>query len=696
MYYDSRMSRCVAIILIALFSLALASCGGGGGGGSTGATSYTVSTTAGADGSISPASATVNSGATTSFTVTPGSGNSINTVTGCGGALVGNTYTTGAITAACTVTASFVSNSLPTISVADASVNEGDSGTTSLNFTVTLSAPSSSDVGVDYATSDNSPAVGGATAGSDYTAVSTGTLTIPAGNTSGTVTVDVTGDTTVESDETLTLTLSNPTGVTLGTAIATGTITNDDSVSTLPTISIANASVTEGDSGITSLNFTVTLSVLASSDVSVGYATSDNSPAAGSAIAGSDYTAINTGILIIPAGNTSGTVTVDVAGDTTVENDETLTLTLSNPTGATLGTATAAGTISNDDSVPLPTISIADASVTEGDRGTTNLNFTVTLSALANGNVNVDYATSDSSATTADNDYTAMNGTLTIPAASLSTTVSISILRDKYIESDETLTLTLSNPSANVTLASFTATGTILNDDVPSLNDTGITLCSDGTTDGFTCPQTLSPGQDAEFGRDATVNDDSDGNAGFSFTKLDSSGNPLTDQTVAYSMVSWDCVQDNVTSLTWEVKTTDGGLRDTGHTYTWYNSTGINDGGSPGYQNAGTCVDSNNCDTEKYVAAVNAVALCGRNDWRMPTVSELLSLVDGSVAIAMPFDVSIIDATYFPNTALSLTWTSSPLSVDGRSDWVVHFNNGRLMSSAQFNSYAVRLVRDDP
>jgi len=112
----------------------------------------------------------------------------------------------------------------PAVSIANTSVSEGDSGTASLIFTVSLSGQSSSDVIVDYATFD-----GTAKAGSDYTAA-TGTLTIPAGATSGTIAITVNGDTAFESDETLTLIILSgiSSNATLGTATATGTITNDD------------------------------------------------------------------------------------------------------------------------------------------------------------------------------------------------------------------------------------------------------------------------------------------------------------------------------------------------------------------------------------------------------------------------------------------------------------------------------------
>ena len=112
---------------------------------------------------------------------------------------------------------------LASVTVTGGSVTEGDSGTRSIAFTVTLSAPTDTNTFIDYATSD-----GTAVAGADYTATS-GTLAILAGATSTIVTVDVAGDTVFEFDETLTLTLSNPVAAVLGAAAsATGTITNDD------------------------------------------------------------------------------------------------------------------------------------------------------------------------------------------------------------------------------------------------------------------------------------------------------------------------------------------------------------------------------------------------------------------------------------------------------------------------------------
>jgi hypothetical protein len=151
------------------------------------------------------------------------------------------------------------------------------------------------------------------------------------------------------------------------------------------------------------------------------------------------------------------------------------------------------------------------------------------------------------------------------------------------------------------------------------LNDTGIDWCAYWTRNFLPCPVDGYPEQDAQSGRDAT-NDDSDGHAGFSFTKLDGNGNPLSaDATL------WSCVRDDVTGLTWEIKTDDGGLRDEDWTYTWYNSDPVTNGGDAGTHDGGTCGGGVDRDTDAVVQAVNQLGLCGSRDWRLPRRSELMS-----------------------------------------------------------------------
>lgn len=231
----------------------------------------------------------------------------------------------------------------PSISTTSQTVAEGNSGSKNLIYTVNLSAASTSTVSVQFNTSDIS-----AKAGSDYTATS-GTLTFAPGVTSQTVAVPITGDTVVEADETFQLNLSTPTNATLAVTSVTGTITNDDTTPTpppQPSLAIAPVSIAEGNSGVSPMSFTVTLSAAATSAVTLNYATSD-----GTATAGGDYAA-SSGTLTFNPGETTKTITVNVNGDTTVEADETLSLTLSSAVGAVIANATGIGTIRNDDTFP--------------------------------------------------------------------------------------------------------------------------------------------------------------------------------------------------------------------------------------------------------------------------------------------------------------------------------------------------------
>jgi chitinase len=152
--------------------------------------------------------------------------------------------------------------------------------------------------------------------------------------------------------------LTSATGATLATPQAVGTIQNDDQPPPLPTLSIGNASVTEGNSGTVNVAFVVTLSQAAASPVTVQYATAN-----GTAVAGSDYNATS-GTLTFAAGETSKTITVAVRGDTAVEGAETFRVLLSNPSGATLANGTGTGTIVDNDQPP-PTSS--PVTFTKGD-----------------------------------------------------------------------------------------------------------------------------------------------------------------------------------------------------------------------------------------------------------------------------------------------------------------------------------------
>ncbi|MCB0924301.1 MAG: hypothetical protein KDB50_07125 [Mycobacterium sp.] len=231
----------------------------------------------------------------------------------------------------------------PTVSIGNTTAVEGNSSTTNATFAVTLSKASSTPITVGYQTGD-----GTATAGSDYTATA-GTLTFNPGVTTQQVVVKVIGDTTVEPDEAFSVTLSNPNGAVLGARTGTATIKNDDAPAvTPPTVSITNSSVTEGNSGTKTMTFAVSLSKASDKAVTVAYSTAN-----GTAVAGQDYAAAS-GTLTFAAGSTAQQVNVTVNGDNAVEANETITVTLANPSGATLATATATGTIIDDDTANPP------------------------------------------------------------------------------------------------------------------------------------------------------------------------------------------------------------------------------------------------------------------------------------------------------------------------------------------------------
>ncbi|MDJ0549027.1 MAG: FG-GAP-like repeat-containing protein, partial [Microcystis sp. M49637_WE12] len=261
----------------------------------------------------------------------------------------------------------------------------------------------------------------------------------------------------------------------------TATVTITDVSQPPISLTINDVTVTEGNSGTTNAVFTVSLSSAASTVVSVNYATAN-----GTATAGTDYTALPPTTLTFNPGETSKTITVPVNGDNQVELNETFFLNLSNlqanGSNVILADNQGQGTITNDDSA---SIAISDVTITEGNSGTTNAVFTVTLSNAVDTAVTVNYATANGTATTTDNDYTAIAATpLIFNAGETSKTITVAVNGDNQVESNETFFVNLSNLQTNgrnVTLADNQGQGTILND------DTSVTLAvspSSVTEDG--------------------------------------------------------------------------------------------------------------------------------------------------------------------------------------------------------------------
>jgi Ca2+-binding RTX toxin-like protein len=350
-----------------------------------------------------------------------------------------------------TGTISIADNDLrPTINIGNISLTEGNSGTTNATFTLTLSNPSVEAVTVDYSTAD-----GTATAGSDYTAT-TGTVTFNPGQTTQTINIPVIGELVGELAETFTVNLTNPTNATgISTATGTGTIVNDDALVTV-------VSTTNGTEGGTNGRFTLTRAGATTAALTVNYALT------GTAINGTDYTIPASATFT--AGSDTAIVDLSVIDDTIFEGatPETAILTLTTGADYTVGSI-ASATVNLTDNDRRPTVTIGNTSLTEGNSGTTNATFTVSLSNPSTETVTVDYSTIDGTATTGS-DYTLTTGTVTFTPGQTSQTVNVPVIGDLNFENNETFNVNLANPT-NATLGTTAiGTGTIVNDDLPTIS----------------------------------------------------------------------------------------------------------------------------------------------------------------------------------------------------------------------------------
>ncbi len=232
----------------------------------------------------------------------------------------------------------------PQIGVADATVVEGTGANpVALVIPVTLSAPSSQDASVAFATADWGEAVPvPAAAGGDYTAT-TGTVTFPAGQTTGAALIPIVVDEIDEDVERLRITFSNPVNAAIpGGPVATvnGDIEDDDTA----TLQVGSVAGPEGDSGETIFTLPVTLSTPSSKQITVDWSTGDLQ-----AVAGEDYRAATGQVTFAPGDTQPKQVAVPVLGDRRVEADEAFTVQLGNAVNAALPGQPAIGAIVDDD-----------------------------------------------------------------------------------------------------------------------------------------------------------------------------------------------------------------------------------------------------------------------------------------------------------------------------------------------------------
>ncbi|MFI3180153.1 MAG: Calx-beta domain-containing protein [Methylococcales bacterium] len=362
-----------------------------------------------------------------------------------------------------TTTGTIRNDDFPTLILSDAqSIQEGNTGQSAFTYTAKLSQVVPFDVSVDYVTQGIT-----ATAGQDFNTQS-GTLKFSAGEKEKTISVQVISDTQDEADETLSIVLSNPQNAKFANSAnelrSTGTILNDDS----QTVRLNSPTLVEGDSGLGYLKFIVSLGYAVNSDVTFEYKTDD-----GTATGDTDYL-VNSNTGTIVAGTTTADISIAIIGDSRIESNETIKLTINSIKGITLPAnslpITGLGTIINDD---LPVVSLlATKTVYEPAVGGKRWDIPVTLNALASTDSVISYHTESGSALQ-EKDFANTKGQVTIAANTNSGIIYVPVLADSEQEPDETFKLIIDKVEGGAKLpegqSSLSSEITISNLSVPEL-----------------------------------------------------------------------------------------------------------------------------------------------------------------------------------------------------------------------------------
>jgi hypothetical protein len=513
----------------------------------------------------------------------------------------------------------------PTLTLADPTVAEGDSGDITATFTVTLSTASGLPISVNYATADDT-----AVQPADYTATS-GTLSFDPLETTKTISVTVNGDTLDEgAAEQFYLNFSSVVNGQLSDTQAVGTITDDDDP---PTLTLADTTVAEGDSGDITATFTVTLSAASGLPITVTYATAGDTAAQPA-----DYTA-TAGTLSFDPGETEKTVTVTVSGDTIDEGaSEQFFLNFSDVVNGQLPDTQAVGTITDDDDPP--TLTLADPTVAEGDGGSTTAAFTVTLSNASSSAITVNYATADDTAVQPA-DYTATSGTLSFAPLETTKTISVTINGDTLDEgAAEQFFLNFSDV-VNGQLPDTQAVGTITDDDDPPTLTLADTTVAEGDSGDITATFTVT--LSAASGLPITVN----------YATADDTAAQPADYTATAGTLSFDPGETEKT-ITVTVK---GDTLDEGASEQFFlNFSDVVNGQLPDTQAVGTITDDDDPPT---LILADASVVEGDSGGTTATFTVTLSAVSGlpiTVTYATADDTAAQPADYITASGI-LTFT---------------------------------------
>lgn len=226
------------------------------------------------------------------------------------------------------------------------------------------------------------------------------------------------------------------------------------------------------------------------------------------------------------------------------------------------------------------------------------------------------------------------------------------------------------------------------------LNDTGTPFCRDTDSAIADCNVTLL--QDGNSGQDSAIGTKTgSGPFGFDWSKININGQALTHQNQAWqtegsetTFNQWSCVYDNHTGLMWEIKSdNDQAWNHYRLRYSWFNNDPLRNGGEAGLESDDDC-NGVACNTQAYINELNRRDYCGRDDWRLPTVNEMLSIV-----ITNNVDL-VTDTHYFPNTANDEYWSRESYAPDRERVWYTYFSDGGFGFSFKVKANFVRAVSD--
>lgn len=469
-------------------------------------------------------------------------------------------------------------------------------------------------------------------------------------------------------------------------------------------------------SAITPVGITIQASRAVDNDVTVRLKTLD-----GSAIAGADYNAYD-GEIKIAKGSRNATVNLNILGNDIHQDNRQFDLELSDLKGERmelkLGTAEAIVKILDDDAAPKVTFATDKVTVHE-DIGTVMVQ--LDLDRLSAKDIKVSFNLSGLASK--DVDYRVETTQAVIPALSSTFNYPVRILSDSLVEGTEDITLTMGNIDGGER-GETVVTRIFIAGDL-RLPDTGVTQYYNNGLYNAASPDSAHPYQDAQYGLDTNPMYDSNGHAGFVYTKIDGAGNPLAANADDHS-----CVYDNHTGLTWEVKGPTAPpvpendveryayslavYNSWQHKYTWYNTDARTNGGQAGGVNdrefgsgdhliSANCVfpsrttplyinaRSTGCTSTNYVQVVNKAGRCGFSDWRVPSIQELTTLVRYEMGS------SLLDNHYFtdaqPDRPTLRYMSSTPAVDNAASYWCVNTATKQTELCHKQNLQSIRLVR---